>query len=147
MKKTKISQNDIQEKWYLVDVAGQRIGNVATTISQILMGKTDPKAQKHLNPKSYVVVVNAGKIDFSPKRGFSKFYKTYSGFPGGLRYTDLDTAFAKDKGFPIWSAVKGMLPKTKRGDEAIVRLKIFDAENHDHEAQKPQPIDLKNYKI
>jgi len=147
MKRISISQNDIQEKWYLVDVSGQRIGILASKIAEILMGKTDPVVRKNLNPRSFVVVINAGKIDFTAKKGFSKFYKSYSGFPGGLRYTDLDTTFAKNKTFPIVSAVKGMLPKTKRGDEAIVRLKVFETDVHEHEAQKPQQIDLKNYKI
>ena len=49
----------------------------------------------------------------------------------------------KDPKKIIEKAVKGMLPKNKLGSAIYKNLKVFIGENHDHEAQKPKKIDLK----
>lgn len=141
--KTKISQNDINEEWFLVDAAGLRVGLIASKVAELLLGKTDPMVKPNLDPKKHVVVINAEKIDFTPKRGYSKFYKNYSGFPGGLRHSSLDEIFMKDKKFPIENAVKGMLPKNTRGRNALANLRVFVGSEHPHEAQQPKKVDIK----
>jgi large subunit ribosomal protein L13 len=35
-------------------------------------------------------------------------------------------------------AVKGMLPKNTLGREALLRLRLFEGAEHNHQAQKPQ---------
>jgi large subunit ribosomal protein L13 len=60
--KTKISQNDIKEEWFLVDAAGLRIGLIASKVAELLLGKTDPMVKANLDPKKHVVVVNADKV-------------------------------------------------------------------------------------
>ncbi|MCA9386806.1 50S ribosomal protein L13 [Candidatus Dojkabacteria bacterium] len=147
MKPRTISQNEIQEKWYVVDAAGQRIGRVASITSELLLGKNDPKVRSNLDPKSKVIVINADKIDFTPKRGFSKFYKSYSGFPGGLTFISLEEKFEKNKTFPLENAIKGMLPKNKRGSMIFTNLKVYEGSEHPHTAQQPITIDLSSYKL
>ena len=39
MKTIFIKENDIQKKWYIVDVAGKPLGRVAAKIASILRGK------------------------------------------------------------------------------------------------------------
>lgn len=140
--KTKISQNDIQEEWFLVNVEGARIGTAASRIAELLLGKTDPKVMPNLDPRKHVVVINSGRIDFTAKRGFAKFYKSYSGFPSGLKFKSLEEKFEEDKTFPIMNAVKGMLPKNTRGRNAFSKLHVFEGVDHDHEAQKPVKVDI-----
>src|SRR6185369_402578 len=101
---TSIKQSEIKEKWYLVDATGQRIGTLASKVAELLQGKADPLARRYHKPMTKVVVVNAGKIDFTEKKGVSKFYKSYSGFPGGLRQVDLNHTFAKFPTRPIENA-------------------------------------------
>jgi large subunit ribosomal protein L13 len=147
MKTKVISQKDINEKWYLIDANGQRIGRIASLAAELLMGKTSVLSRDYLDPKVKVVVINAEKIDFTAKRGFSKFYKSFSGYPGGLKFTSLDEMFKKNKTFPIENAVKGMLPKTKKSDRAIVNLKVYVGSEHPHTAQTPEEINIKTFKI
>lgn len=142
-----IKQSQIQEKWYLVDASGKRIGTMASQIAQLLLGKNNPLVRSNLDPKTKVVVINAAKIDYTPKRGFTKFYKSYSGFPGGLKFRTLDEKMAKDPTFPIENAVKGMLPKNKRGRSLIANLKIYPGGQHPHVGQSPEFIDITNVKF
>jgi large subunit ribosomal protein L13 len=147
MEKIKISQKQIEEKWYLIDAKGHRIGRIATLAAELLLGKNNPLVRKNLQPNAHVVVINAGKIDFTPKRGFSKFYKSYSGYSGGLSFESLEEKFEKNKTFPIENAVKGMLPKNKRGNAIYTNLRVYEDDSHPHEAQKPEKIDISVYKL
>jgi large subunit ribosomal protein L13 len=147
MKTTVIKQGQIEEKWYLIDAEGQRIGRIATAAAQLLLGKKSTLVRANLDPKIKVVVINSGKIDFTVKRGFSKFYKNYSGFPGGLKFVSLEAQMKKNPSFVIEHAVKGMLPKNKRGDAIFSNLKVFVDSAHKHEAQKPEVLDLKNFNL
>ena len=45
--------------------------------------------------------------------------------------------------FIIENAVKGMIPHNKLAKERMARLKIFAGENHSHEAQKPEKVEVK----
>ena len=147
MKPRSISQKEIIEKWYVVDAAGHRIGRIASITAELLLGKNNPLVRPYLDPKTKVVVINAEKIDFTPKRGFAKFYKSYSGYPGGLKFESLEKKLKRNKVFPIKNAVKGMLPKNKRGRAVFTNLKIYEGSEHPHESQKPEQIDLNNFKI
>ncbi len=144
---TKIKQSEIQEKWYLVDATGMRIGNLATKVAELLQGKSNPLVRRYHKPLSKVVVINAKDIDFTFKRGMSKFYKNYSGFPGGLKFTSLDETFNKYPERPIEIAVKGMLPKNKRGEDMFGNLKVYADANHPHTPEELEKIDIRNIRI
>jgi large subunit ribosomal protein L13 len=143
-----IKQSEIEEKWYLVDVEGRRMGTTASLIAELLLGKTNPKVKAYHNPNVKVVVINTDKISFTQKRGFSTFFKRYSGYPGGLKYISLEEQMKKDSRKVMGTVIKGMLPKNKRGNKIFSEnLKIYASENHPHEAQKPEKIDLAKLKI
>lgn len=142
-----ISQNDITEKWYVVDATGARIGVLASKVSELLQGKNNPKMKKYHDPKVKVVVINTNNLDITPKRGLTKFYSAYSGFPGGIKFSNLDDLMRSDSTKPVTLAVKGMLPRTKRGEAMLANLKVFTGSEYPHEAQQPEAINLKNLKI
>lgn len=144
---TKISQNNVQEKWYLVDGAGLRIGTLASKVSELLQHKNDALYRPNLKPMVKVVVINSDKLDIPEKKGMSKFYKNYSGFPGGLRFTSLEDLMKKDSTKVIFNAVHGMLPKTKRGADMLGNLYIYRSESHKHEANQPEKIDILKIKL
>ena len=144
---TSVKQSEIKEKWYKIDATGQRIGTLASKIAELLQGKNLPLMRSYHKPMNKVVVINAGKIDFTVKRGMTKFYKSYSGYPGGLRFSPLSETFEKFPERPLTLAVKGMLPRTKRGEAMLVNLKVFAGEEHPHEAQKPEEIKIKNFRL
>lgn len=142
-----IKQSEIKEKWYVFDATGQRIGTLASKVAQLLQGKNDPKVRAYHKPMAKVVILNAGKIDFTHKRGMTKFYKSYSGFPDGLSFSSLDSTFTKFPTRPLEIAIKGMLPKTKRGDLMFANLRVYADDKHPHEAQTMEKIDVKTFNI
>ncbi|MEP7103994.1 MAG: 50S ribosomal protein L13 [Candidatus Dojkabacteria bacterium] len=148
MKKTSsVSQKDIKENWYIVDAQGKRIGIVASKVAEILQGKMDKLVRDYHEPKTKVVVINAAKLDYTPKRGMTKFYKSYSGFAGGLKFQSLDEVMRKFPGRPLENAIRGMLPRTKQADKMMANLKIYSGAEHIHEAQNPTPLDVKKLSI
>lgn len=142
-----VSQNKIEEKWFLVDAKGQRIGRVASVVAELLLGKTNPLVRSNLDPKTKVIVINAEKVDITEKRKESKFLKRYSGYPSGLKQTPLKKVLSKFPERPIEHAVRGMLPRNKRGDKLISNLRVFAGESHPHEAQSPQKIEVNKFKL
>jgi len=142
-----VKQSEIEEKWYLVDARGQRIGRLASIVAELLQGKNNPLVRSYHIPMVKVVVINATKLDFTEKRGITKFYKSYSGFPGGLRFINLKDLSKEIPERPIENAIKGMLPRTKRGDEMMANLKIYSTETHPHVAQNPEVVDIKSIKL
>lgn len=147
MKSKTVSQKRINEKWFIVDAKGGRIGRISSIVAEILMGKNDPLVREYLDPKAFVVVINTKDINVPLKRGMTKFYKRYSGFPGGLKVISLEEQMKKNDTFVIENAVKGMLPKTKKSDKIMARLKVYSDSNHPHAPQNPIAIDIKNYKL
>lgn len=143
----KINQEKIQEKWYLVDATGKRIGQIATKVAELLLGKNDVLVKTHVVPQNKVVVINAEKVDFTPKRGFTKFYKRYSGYPSGLKVEDLDTLIKRRPTEPLNKAIKGMIPKNKRGKQILENLFVYEGNNNPHESQKPVVINLDKIKF
>ena len=144
---TSVKQSDIKEKWYIIDARGARIGRLASITAQLLLGKNDVLKRDYHEPMTKVVIINADKLDITEKRGMTKFYKSYSGFPGGLRYASLKDLSAKHPEKPIESAIKGMLPRTKRGADMMANLRIYAGEDHKHQAQELEKIDLQNFNI
>jgi large subunit ribosomal protein L13 len=144
---TSVSQNLIEEKWYLLDAEGQRIGLVASKAAELLQGKKNVLIRDYHDPKVKVVVINISKLDITPKKGITKFYKNYSGFPGGLRFQSLEEVMKSNPLKPIQSAVKGMLPKTKRASDMMANLKLFAGSEHAHGAQNPEKLDIRKLNI
>ena len=73
-------------------------------------------------------------------------YYHHSRYPGGLKEATLAEKQAKDPTFAITHAVRGMLPVNKLRDERLKRLKVYADAEHQHEAQKPQLISVKDRK-
>jgi len=46
----------------------------------------------------------------------------------------------------VENAIKGMLPKNRLANKIIKNLYVYVGEEHNHEAQKPKKINLKDIK-
>lgn len=66
-------QNMINQQWYLVDAADQRLGRLATEIANILRGKNKPEFTPHMDTGDFVIVVNAEKIKVTGKNAVKNF--------------------------------------------------------------------------
>lgn len=132
--------DEVEHKWVLVDAAEIPVGRLATFVATRLTGKYQPSFTPHMDSGDYVVVINADKAWLTGNKYKGKKYYTYSGFPGGIKE---ETAKQKGKKGVIEAAVKGMLPKNKLQSDRFLRLRVFKDENHTHEAQKPEKLEVK----
>ena len=143
MRKTYTTKpGDVERKWYLVDAEGKTLGRLATGIAQLLKGKHKPQYSTHVDVGDHVIVINAEKIHVTGRKMDQKIYYRHSGYPGGLTETKLRDQLVKHPTRPVESAVKGMLPKSRLGRQMYSKLKVYAGEEHPHEAQKPEPIEL-----
>jgi len=134
---------DIERKWFVVDAANAPLGRVATTVADILTGKTKTIYTPHVDCGDYVVVINSDKAVLTGNKLIDKKHRWHTGYIGGLKEVDYGTLMAKDSPKAVQLAVKGMLPKTSLGRKQITRLFIYKDENHKQVAQKPEKVEVK----
>ncbi len=142
MKTFMLRKEDVNTKFYVIDAKDATLGKVATKAAHILRGKHKVTFTPHVNCGDAVIIVNAGKVNLTGDKLDKKVYYNHSGYPGGLRER---TAKVMKEKYPVEMverAVKGMLPKNRLGRQMYKKLFVYEGENHNHEAQKPEKIEL-----
>ena len=142
MKTIFVKENDIQKKWYIVDVAGKPLGRVAAKIASILRGKHKVTFSPHQDAGDYVIVINASKVALSGTKEKDKMYYRHSGYVGGLKSINFKQLIQKKPEDPITFAVKGMLPKGRLGRQMLGNLKAYAGATHPHSAQNPVKLEI-----
>ena len=142
MKSFMAKKSEVEQKWLLVDADGAILGRMAAKIAPILMGKTKPIYTPHVDVGDFVVVVNAEKVKVSGKKAEAKEYDYYTHYPGGHRYVSFADMMAKKPEKVIELAVRRMLPKSALGALMLKKLKVYRGPEHEHQAQKPERIQL-----
>jgi large subunit ribosomal protein L13 len=137
-----VKEADIQRKWLLVDASGKTLGRLASEIAKVLKGKHKPTYSPHLDGGDYVVVINADKIAVTGRKMDQKMYYRHTGYPGGIRETNLRGLLARHPTQALKFAVRGMLPKNRLGRRMIKKLKIYAGSEHPHQAQQPEAVEL-----
>jgi len=133
-------RQDIVKKWYLVDAKDQVLGRLSVKIAPILKGKHKPMFTPHMDCGDFVVVINAEKIKLTGEKWTQKRYYRHSGHVGGLKSASARETLLKHPTKLVTMAVRGMLPKTKLGDQLVKKLKVYAGEKHPHAAQKVEPL-------
>lgn len=126
--------------WYIIDAAEHRLGRLATQVAIALRGKNNPKYHPAANMGSYVIVINAEKINVTGNKLTQKVYRRHSGRPGGLKTETLRELQERLPERVIEKAVKGMLPKGALGRDLFRYLKVYKGSEHPHEAQQPKAL-------
>ena len=142
MKTFMLRKEDVNTKFYVIDAKDATLGKVATKAAHILRGKHKVTFTPHVNCGDAVIIVNAGKVNLTGDKLDKKVYYNHSGYPGGLRER---TAKVMKEKYPVEMverAVKGMLPKNRLGRQMYKKLFVYEGENHNHEAQKPEKVEL-----
>jgi large subunit ribosomal protein L13 len=143
MKTQFAKKGETERKWYVVDAEGKILGRLATQIASHLRGKHKPVFTPHVDTGDFVVVVNADKIKFTGRKLDQKIYYRHSNYPGGLKSETLKERLEAKPEEVIRDAVWGMLPKNRLGRTLIKKLKVYRGAEHPHEAQKPEPLGVK----
>jgi len=134
--------NEINQKWLVVDADGQILGRLASEVASILRGKNKPIFTPHMDVGDYVIIINAGKIRVTGKKAKTKKYYRHTGYPGGLRSDNYSDLIKSNPARILEKAIWGMLPHNKLGKKIYKKLKIYAGNEHPHEAQKPEKIEI-----
>ena len=140
MKTTALRTQDIEQKWYLMDCSGKRLGRLSVQVANILRGKNKPEYTPNSDVGDFVVLVNAKNIDVTGNKSENKIYFRHTGYPGGIKKISFKDQLEKDPEKIIRDAVKGMLPKNQLNRQIIKKSKVYSDEVHPHEAQNPEVI-------
>ena len=87
-----------------------------------------------------MIVLNAGKIRVTGKKERMKMYYHHTGYPGGIKSARFEELRENKPELLVYYAVKGMMAKNALNRHALNRLKIYNTNQHPHEAQKPQAL-------
>ncbi len=143
MKSYMARPREVERKWRLIDAEGQTLGRLATEIARLLRGKDKPQYTPHVDTGDFVVVVNAQKVAVTGRKAEQKVYYRHSGYPGGLKETSYEEMLERKPTEILRRAVKGMMPKTRLGRQQLKKLKIYAGPEHPHEAQRPEPYEVR----
>jgi large subunit ribosomal protein L13 len=146
MKTYSAKPSDVTREWYILDASKAPMGRIATQAAQLLTGKGKPQFTHHIDCGDFVIIINADQTVATGDKADKKVYYRHSGFPGGLKEATFAEKMIKDPTFPIKTAIRGMLPINKLRDERLKRLKVYVGAEHNHEAQKPTVIPVKEAK-
>lgn len=146
MKTYSAKPTDVTRQWYVIDASEVSLGRMATKVANLLTGKEKPQFTQHIDCGDYVIITNTDSLVVTGDKLRKKMYYRHSGFPGGIKEATLADKMAKDSTEVVLRAVRGMLPVNKLRDERLKRLKIYAGNEHDHDAQKPQKLSLKEGK-
>lgn len=129
---------EITRKWYVIDAAGKPMGKVAVEAAKLLRGKHKPIFTPHADCGDHVIIINAEKAVLTGSKLDQKVYYRHTGYIGHLKEVKYSTLMNTRPDFAMTLAVKGMIPDTVIGRQALTRLRVVKGAEHPHAAQKPE---------
>ena len=136
--------SEIERKWYLIDATDVSLGRLSTAVATILRGKNKPQFTPNVDTGDNVIIVNAFKLKLTGKKATDKIYYHHSEYRGGLKSVSAGELLAKNPVKLVELSVKGMLPKNTLGHQEFLKMHVYAGEEHKHEAQKPEKLDINN---
>ena len=112
---------------YIIDAKNRSLGRVASEAALKLRGKEKSTYTPNILPCEKVEIVNASKIKLTDHKKINKIYHRHSGYPGGIKYENLEELIAKH-GYPelFIRAVKGMIPNNRLRSKIMKNLTIIE---------------------
>ena len=129
---------NVERKWYVLDAAGKPLGKTAVIAADLLRGKLKPEYTPHADCGDFVIVINAEKAVLTGKKLDQKYYRTHSGWVGGLKETQYRTLMKTKPELAMKVAIRGMMPRNVLTKDSLTRLHIYRGGEHEHAAQKPE---------
>jgi large subunit ribosomal protein L13 len=112
-------------KTYTIDATDKVLGRLATEAAFILQGKKSPDYAPNKVGSDKVIIFNISKIMLTGKKLEDKNYRSYSGYPGGVKTVFLKEMIEKDPTEPLKRAIYDMLPKNKLRSRFMENLKLY----------------------
>ena len=111
-------------KGVILDVKGKSLGRAASEAAVMLRGKNLASFEPRIRPSHKLNVKNIEELNIHPTKFKTKFYKNYSGYPGGLKEVSFKELWAKNPKEVFKRAVWGMLPKNRSRKHIIKNLRF-----------------------
>ena len=141
LNKTFLPTKDYKNRnWFIIDCKDQKLGRLATILVALLRGKVKPQYHPSVDTGDYIILLNADSIILNPDA--KQYIVSNPGRPGhSLKIKNVSDCLPK---FVIQRAVKGMLSETET-KRLMRRLRIYNDQNHEHQAQNPTKLDVSNF--
>jgi len=132
-----IKKEEVQKQWVLVDANGKTLGRLASQVASRLRGKHKAQFTPNQDCGDNVIIINASKVAVTGRKSEQKLYYHHSRYPGGMTAVAFHKLITTNPERIVTEAVKGMLPKSKLGDQMLKNCRVFAGEKHNLQSQKP----------
>ena len=134
--------HEVNRKWYILDAKNKPLGRVAAKAAVLLRGKHKPTFTPHVDCGDHVIIINCKDAVLTGNKLTQKFYYHHTGYIGHLKQVRYDKLMEEKPDRAMFLAVKGMIPDNTIGRKSLTRLRVFAGNEHDHEAQKPETLEI-----
>ena len=143
MKTFSLKKEQIQKKWVLIDAKKAVLGRLASISANILRGKNKTVYTPNQDCGDNLIIINSDEVILTGKKSINKIYYKHTGYPGGIKKTNLIKMKEKGKSSELVRlAIKRMIPKGPLGKKQLSNCKIFNTSTHPLESQKPIKLDI-----
>ena len=146
MKTYSAKPKDVTRDWFIIDADGLVLGRLASQIALRLRGKHKPTFTPHIDCGDNIVVINADKVVLTGNKRANKTYFWHTGYPGGIRSRTADKILSSK--YPervLMKAVERMISRSPLGRQQMRKLHVYAGNEHPHDAQKPQVLDIAKF--
>ena len=124
-----VKKNEINRKWYIIDAANKPLGRVASEAAKLLRGKHKP---------TFTSNIDCGDSVLTGHKLNQKVYTRFTGYIGNMKRVLAKDMMAKRPTNAMMIAVKGMLPHNSLGRQMLKKLRVYEGNEHENIAQKPE---------
>ena len=142
MKTFSAKPQEVKREWFVIDATDKVLGRLSAEVAHRLRGKHKPEFTPHVDTGDHIVIINADKIAVTGNKEEAKTYYSHSGFPGGIKETNVRKLRETKPELIIEKAVKGMLPSNPLGRAVFKKLHVYAGAEHKHAAQEPKVLEI-----
>ncbi len=142
MKTFSAKPSEVRRQWFVIDATDKVLGRLASEVARRLRGKHKAEYTPHIDTGDHIVVINAEKVRVTGTKVENKTYYRFSGYPGGIKASNLKEVLSTRPEQAIETAVKGMMPKNPLGRAMLQKLHVYAGPEHKHQAQQPQLLEI-----
>ena len=136
---------EITRQWHVIDATDVVLGRLASQAAILLRGKHKTTFAPHVDGGDFVIIINADKVQMTGNKRDDKRYYWHTGHPGGIKFRTarqvLDGAHPERV---VIKAVERMISRNKLGKQQMTNLRVYAGDQHPHEAQQPEVLDVKS---
>ena len=133
----------IEPKWTVTDPPGTPLGPTGVAAADLLRGKPKVPYTPHADCGGNVIIIDAATAVLTGNKMEQKYYRTHSGWVGGLKETKYRILMQEKPELAMRVAVRGMMPRNTVTKDSLKRLHIYAGEAHEQQAQKPEVWEVK----